>query len=96
MDHFSFSLAEATDEQLLVEISSRFPTHISDWTRQVFDEWNQKEEQMTKSLVHGFEVELTCLIEKYSEMEMTVAEAIGVLEVKKHDILMAGFGEEEE
>jgi hypothetical protein len=51
---------------------------------------------MIKSLVNGFEVELTCLIEKYSGMEMTVAEAIGVLEVKKHDILMAGFGEEEE
>ena len=31
-----------------------------------------------------------------AKIEMTVAEAIRVLEVKKHDILMAGFGEEEE
>ena len=82
MDHFSISLAEATNDQLLVEIRARFPTHIvagvikmerdgeklfqvamskddyigvrglhavigehiNNWTKQVFDEWNQKEE----------------------------------------------------
>ena len=42
---------------------------------------------MDNSLVDLFEQELSDLIDKYSNMELTKAEAIGVLEFAKNNIL---------
>ena len=42
---------------------------------------------MDKAILTQFEEELEALIDKYSHMELTNAEAIGVLECAKHRIL---------
>lgn len=49
---------------------------------------------MSKSLVDSFEIELSKLIEKYSNMEMTKAEAVGVLEFAKINIILTNDDEE--
>jgi len=47
------------------------------------------------ALVDLFENELFELIEKYSDMEMTKAEGVGVLEIAKQRIINKGFEDEE-
>jgi len=42
---------------------------------------------MSKPLLTQFEEELSDLIDKYSEMELTKAEAVGVLEFAKFNII---------
>lgn len=51
---------------------------------------------MKETLISQFEIELMDLIEKYSGMEMTSAQAIGVLEFQKHRILLSAFEDDEE
>ena len=48
---------------------------------------------MSKPLLTQFEEELSDLLDKYSEMELTNAEAVGVLEYAKFSILHEDEGE---